>query len=321
MKKTILILSMIFTLLMTSCFFFPEEEPLLDPPVIKQDEVTYVTYTARRGEIISRVVTTGYVTSKTFADCFFTDYTGNLKAIYVFPGDFVQEGQLIAELDVGELEFDLETARLTAELMRLTYNTSGTQEARLNMELAQNTYEQLQARMDGSRIYAPMTGQVAFVERLSPGEEINPHRVLVRIIDPDDLRITAEATDTISYTHGDIVDILVNSVTYAGVITRTPQVARAEGADDVNALWADFTADVPGFAEMGKHADIILIRGRSENAVIIPKNLVKTLGDRTYVQIYDNGVKVDVDVVTGISNATEIEIISGLEEGQQVVVK
>ena len=31
--------------------------------------------------------------------------------------------------------------------------------------------------------------------------------------------------------------------------------------------------------------------------------------------------KIEVDVVTGISNATEIEIISGLKEGDQVIVK
>ena len=34
-----------------------------------------------------------------------------------------------------------------------------------------------------------------------------------------------------------------------------------------------------------------------------------------------DGVKKEVDVETGISNATEIQITSGLSEGDEVVVK
>ncbi|MDR0196808.1 MAG: hypothetical protein LBI36_01115 [Oscillospiraceae bacterium] len=305
----------------TSCFFFPDEEPILEPPTIMQDEVTYVTYTARRGEIVNRVVTTGYVSSRTQADCFFTDYTGRLKTIYPRPGDFVSEGELIAEFDVGELEFDLEAARLNAETAALVYAATGAQADKLALELAQNTYEQYRARMDGAKIYAPMSGQVSFVERLSPGEEVNPYRVLACIIIPDDLHVTATATDTSAYNKGDAVTIKIGGDEYEGVITRTPWDARGEGAEDVNALWADFVNGAPTFSDLGRLADIILVRNKNEDAVIIPKNLVKNLDGRTYVQIFEDGEKKDVDVVTGISNATEIEIVSGLKAGQQVVVR
>ncbi|MDR0223082.1 MAG: efflux RND transporter periplasmic adaptor subunit [Oscillospiraceae bacterium] len=307
--------------LLASCFFFPDEEPILAPPVIMRDEVTYVTYTAKRGEIVSRAVTTGYVVSRAQADCFFTDYTGNLKTVYPRPGDFVEKGDLIAELDVGELDFDLEAARLNAELAALTYAATGAQTDKLEMELAQNAYEQYQNRMDGSKIYAPASGRVSFVERLNPGEEINPYRVLVRIIDPDDLHVAATLTDVNVYAKGDAVEIKIGGDGYAGVITRTPRDARDEGAEDANALWADFAGEAPTFSDLGKLADIILILGKSENAVIIPKNLVKNLDGKTYVQIFEDGEKRDVEVAVGISNATETEIVSGLEAGQQVVVK
>lgn len=322
-KAKFAVLSAFSAVILSSCFFFPKEEPLLPPPVIKQDEVTYVTYSARKADITNRVVAGGYVVSRVEADCFFTAYTGNIKAIYPRPGDYVEEGDLIAELDAGELAFDVETARLKAELARLDYAASGKEAAKLAYELAQNTYEQLRTRMDGSVVTAPMSGRVSFTESLRPGEEVNPYRVLARISDPAALCAAARLNDTNTdaFEVGVAVEIVVGGVSYGGVVAQTPKSAKAAATDD-DRLIAEFGDTAPDFAEMGNFADIAVIKGKSVGAIVIPRNLVKSSGGKTYVQILDDDeVKKDVEVVTGIVNATEIEIVSGLREGQRVVVK
>jgi len=314
MKPLKLTLLAALAVLLSSCFFFPEEEPLLPPPVIKQDDVTYVTYAAKRADIVSRSTASGYVVSANEDDCFFTAYTGNIKAVYPRPGELVSEGDLIAELDCGELDFETETARLTAELARLDYAASPTETRKLEYELAQNAYEQLRTRLDGARIYAPRSGRVTFVERLNPGEEVNPYRVLVRIADPNSICASAMLNDTnrSSFKEGGEVEITVGGSVYPGEI--------ASITDDK--VTAEFTDSAPDFSKMGSFADITVIKGRSLNAVVIPRSLIKNLGGKTYVQILDDdGSKKDVEVVTGIMNAAEIEIVSGLDEGQQVVVK
>ena len=78
---------------------------------------------------------------------------------------------------------------------------------------------------------------------------------------------------------------------------------------------------LPGFSKVGTVADISYIKEQAENAIVIPKYLVKTLSGKNYVQVYKDGVKKETDVETGISNATEIQIVSGLSEGDEVVVK
>jgi len=315
MKTIRLVISAVFAaFFLTSCFFFPEEEPLLPPPVIKEDDVTYVTYAAKRADIISRAVASGYVVSAEEAECYFTEYSGNIKAVYPRPGDYIKEGELVAELDAGELEYETETARLKAELARLDYTSSGTEADKLEYELAQNTYEQLRARMDGARIFAPMSGRVCFVERLNPGEEIKPYRVLVKIAVPDKIRAFAALNETniTSFKKGDTVQIEVDGAVYGGVVSLIED----------GKLTAEFTGGKPDFSSMGSFADIVIIKGKSLNTIVIPKNLVKNLGGKTYVQILDdNGAKQDAEVITGISNAVEIEIVSGLSEGQRVVVK
>ena len=72
---------------------------------------------------------------------------------------------------------------------------------------------------------------------------------------------------------------------------------------------------------MGTVADISYIKEQAEDAIVIPKYLVKTLSGQDYVQIFKDGEKTEVNVELGISNATEVQILSGLSEGDEVVVK
>ena len=307
---------------LSGCYFFPAEEELLDPPTIAPDQVTYSTFTARRKDLESTVIVTGYLRSKTEKQCYFTDYTGRIKNIYVRAGDFVEEGDLIAEMNIGELEYDLKIQELEVQAAQLRYNSTGSQADKLELEIAKSTLEKYQAEYKGSKIYAPMSGQVSYVLGINPGTEIDPYKVIARIADPNDLYVEASySTDLKTFAVGDSVTLSVGEEVYSGEISYTPREARADAASDPNALYAEFTADKPSFAYLGSLTDITKIKAVSKDTVVIPKNLIKTDGDRTYVQVYRDGMKEEADVVTGISNATEIEITSGLEAGDMVIIR
>ncbi len=311
----------LLTLSASGCYFFPAEEELLDPPTIAPDEVTYSTYTAKLKTIENTVTVTGYLRSETEKECYFTDYTGQVKNIYVNAGDFVEEGDLIADMNTGALEYELEIQKLKVQKAQLTYNATGSQADKLQLEIEQNTLTMYQAEYDGSKILAPMSGQVSYVYDLEPGTEMDPYKVLARIADPEALYVNAEFPESITFKKGDKVKIIVADMEYEGVISYSPTEAREAGDENGNALYADFVGEKPAFAYLGSLADIKKVKASSENAIVIPKHLVKSDGEREYVQIYADGEKIEVDVVTGITNATEIEIVSGLKEGDQVIVK
>lgn len=311
----------LLTLSASGCYFFPAEEELLDPPTIAPDEVTYSTYTAKLKTIENTVTVTGYLKSETEKECYFTDYTGQVKNIYVNAGDFVNEGDLIADMNTGALEYKLEIQKLKVQKAQLTYNATGSQADKLQLEIEQNTLAMYQAEYDGSQILAPMSGQVSYVYDLEPGTEMDPYKVLARVADPEALYVNAEFAESITFKKGDKVIITVADVEYEGTISYSPDEAREAGDKNGNALYATFDNEKPAFAYLGSLADIKKVKASSENAIVIPKHLVKSDGDRSYVQIFADGEKIEVDVVTGITNATEIEIISGLKEGDQVIVK
>ncbi len=311
----------LLTLSASGCYFFPAEEELLDPPTIAPDEVTYSTYTAKLKTIENTVTVTGYLKSETEKECYFTDYTGQVKNIYVKAGDFVEEGDLIAEMNTGALEYELEIQKLKVQKAKLVYNSTGSQADKLQLEIEQNTLDMYQAEYDGAKILAPMSGQVSYVYDLEPGTEMDPYKVLARIADPEALYVNAEFPESITFKKGDKVKITVGDIEYQGTISYSPTEAREAGDENGNALYASFDSEKPAFAYLGSLADIKKVKASSENAIVIPKHLVKSDGDRQYVQIYADGEKIEVDVVTGITNATEIEIISGVNEGDQVIVK
>lgn len=306
---------------LSGCYFFPAEEELLDPPVIAPDEVAYSTYTARLKTIQNTVTVTGYVKSHTERECYFTDYTGKVKNVYVRAGDFVEEGDLVAEMNTGALEYELEIQRLKTEAAQLQYNSTGARADLLQLEIEQNTLAMYQAEYDGARIYAPIEGQVSYVYKLNPGTEFDPYKVLARIADPEALFVEASYSELRTFSVGDEVTVSVDGEPYAGVVSYSPREAREEGAENVNALHIEFKDEKPPFSYLGSLADVVKVNATAENAVVIPKHLVKSDGEREYVQLYENGEKTERDIVTGIYNATEIEIVSGLNAGDQVIVK
>lgn len=306
---------------LSGCFFFPEEEKLLDPPVISPDDVAYSTFTARQKTIESVFATAGYLRSKTERECYFTEYTGQIKAIHVRAGDFVQEGDLIAEMNVGELGYLLEIQRLKVQAARLKYSSSGSQADKLDLDIEQSTLEMYEAQEKGAKIYAPVSGQVSYVFRCDPGTEMDPYRVIARIADPDALFVEADYSgDKDAFKVGDKVTIIVDGLNFEGKVTYTPRTAIEEGAENQKLLRAEFTGEAPAFGYLGKIADIRKTDKRAENAVVIPKTLIKTDGDRKYVQVFEDGEKKDRDIEVGITNAVEAEILSGLKAGDSVII-
>ena len=305
----------------SGCYFFPDEEPLLDPPTLDVADVVYSTYTAARKDIVSQTIQSGYIVSGVEEECFFTQYTGQLKNIYVNPGDYVEEGDLIAEMNNGAIEYQLEIQQKRVELAQLNYNNSGSAADRLQLEIEQNTLAAYQAEYDGGHVYAPMSGQVSYVKTLNPGDVVNPYDVIVRIVDPDRLCVSATTTSITDYYVGDEVKVEVNGDYYDGVVVRTPREEIEEGDEVADKVFVNFTGDSPGFGYLGSIGNVIKTVAEAPNAIVIPKYIIKTDGDRTYVQVLKGDEKVEVDIETGISNAVEIEIISGLSEGDKVIIK
>ncbi len=324
--STALILSMTG---MTGCFFFPAEEELLEPPTVAIEDIAYSTYTAKQKTIEDKTVATGYVFCKSQYDASFPESGGTLKTIYVTAGQHVEEGDLLAELDVGDLDYLYKQQQLIVQKAQIAYNSSGTADARLTLEMEQNTLTEYERQLNNSRIYAGMTGEVCFVQDMDPGTTVTAYKTIIKIVDPSQLCIQYSSSNMKSFPLGEEVTITVDGEDYSGYVSKTPTDVKEGLYDDfpavmkdTSSIYCEFTDGTPSFLTVGQTADITAVFARHDNAVVISKTLVKTDGDRTYVTILDeNDTKKEVDVTVGITNATEAEILTGLNAGDRVVVR
>ena len=314
---------------MTGCFFFPAEEELLEPPTVAIEDIAYSTYTAKQKTIEDKTVATGYVFCKSQYNASFPESGGTLKTIYVTAGQHVEEGDLLAELDVGDLDYLYKQQLLIVQKAQIAYNSSVTADARLTLEMEQNTLTEYERQLNNSRIYAGMTGEVCFVQDMDPGTTVTAYKTIIKIVDPSQLCIQYSSSNMKSFPLGEEVTITVDGEDYSGCVSKTPTDVKEGLYDDfpavmkdTSSIYCEFTDGTPSFLTVGQTADITAVFGRHENAVVISKTLVKTDGDRTYVTILDeNDTKKEVDVTVGITNATEAEILTGLNAGDRVVVR
>ena len=302
---------------MTGCFFFPAEEELLEPPTVAIEDIAYSTYTAKQKTIEDKTVATGYVFCKSQYNASFPESGGTLKTIYVTAGQHVEEGDLLAELDVGELDYLYKQQLLIVQKAQIAYNSSGTADARLTLEMEQNTLTEYERQLNN------------FVQDMDPGTTVTAYKTIIKIVDPSQLCIQYSSSNMKSFPLGEEVTITVDGEDYSGCVSKTPTDVKEGLYDDfpavmkdTSSIYCEFTDGTPSFLTVGQTADITAVFARHENAVVISKTLVKTDGDRTYVTILDeNDTKKEVDVTVGITNATEAEILTGLNAGDRVVVR
>ncbi|HBQ64434.1 MAG TPA: hypothetical protein DD727_05855, partial [Clostridiales bacterium] len=70
----------------------------------------------------------------------------------------------------------------------------------------------------------------------------------------------------------------------------------------------------------GQKASFTVELSRKEDVYKIYRNLVNTSGGRKTVQVLKDDIKTVREVVTGFESSSEVEIISGLEPGELVIV-
>ncbi|MDD4797030.1 MAG: RND transporter, partial [Eubacteriales bacterium] len=58
----------------------------------------------------------------------------------------------------------------------------------------------------------------------------------------------------------------------------------------------------------------------SHDALVIPRNVILTDGNRRFVQVLEDGVKAERDIKLGLETSTQAEVLEGLSEGELVIV-
>jgi membrane fusion protein, macrolide-specific efflux system len=319
------------------CNLLPKEVavevvPIIDPPKISQKP----EYNVVSATIEQKVRASGKLMSLQESQLYFVSDNYRIQAIHVKTADTVKQGQLIAELETGDLESQIgqkEIQLQKAELLMkdklrnaTEQNQSATKLDQLDLQLQQQELAKLKQKLAKSKMVAPFTGVITYVAK-NEGDMEKAYETIAVISDPAKLTVVARfsTSDLNAVIVGMEAVIDINTAgQFKGKVVKLPivhdnQTNTTQTIDDYVVI--QLNQMPPGLIENTPLSATIITESKA-NAVQIPLAALRTQGGRNYVLVADGtGNKREVDVEIGLATATEVEIIKGLTPGQKVVGK
>ncbi len=241
-------------------------------------------------------------------------------------------GMTSQALQLQQATNNYDSALATYKQTVATINDSALQVAQANLEQAQVAVKQAQNNLAQAQIFAPFDGVVGavnytvgqFANTSTPAVEVVNLKALqveatVSEIDVPKLKVGQTAQLTFDALPNQTYTATVTNVSPVGTITQgvvnypvtltlTGTSGRASGASAEGAVMPGMTANVN------------IVVARVQNVLVIPTRAVHTLGRRETADVLENGKQVTVPIQTGLSDAQQVEVTSGLTAGEQVVV-
>lgn len=260
------------------------------------------------------------------------EVTGRISEIAFTEGQPVKQGQVLLRLDDSVVKAQLQQAQANLGLANSQYRRSETltQQGFISKQARDESFSQLkvqqaavalaQAQLDKTTILAPFDGviglrQVSVGDYVSPGidiaplESIDPLQVDFRVPEGFAGQLAAGQPLTVRF------DALPGEQRGGVVKAINPQI-------DVGGRSVLVRADVPnpdGKLRPGLFARVLLQFNDSQ-ALTVPETALQSSGAERFVFRVEDGKVRRVVVEIGQRRAGQVEIVRGVQEGDQVVV-
>jgi RND family efflux transporter MFP subunit len=270
----------------------------------------------------------------------YPEMAGTLQKVYVQKGQQVSKGQLLATIDDGGMGSQLAQLKTQAELAKTTFERQkrlwdqkiGSEiqylQAKSNYEAQQNAVKQFQSQLGKSSIRAPFSGIIDNVIKdqgtvVSPG----PGSEVFRIVNLSDMYIDVEVPETYlgSVSKGKEAQVFF-PVLGDSVITKIRQTGNF-----INPSNRSFSVEIPvpnknGNIKPNLTAKVRINDYTSDKAILIPQSIISENAEgEQYAYIAmepnaDNEATAKKTIITtGKTQGAFIEVLSGIEDGNQVI--
>jgi len=240
-----------------------------------------------------------------------------------------------AQQAISSRKSSLETARTSFEEAenRLSLITAGSRQ--VDVDLYQAQIRQAEARVQlyesqllQSRLVSPLSGKIAEIKK-RVGELVQPAlQDAVMVILPEipyEIKVNIYEEDVVKIALGNPVDISLIAFpgkTFAGkIVSISPAEKMVDGVVYYETI-IGFN-EAPEGIKPGMSADIVIKANSRENVLIVPEEAIKTDGARNFVEVFVEGNVEERDVEIGLEGGRDdmVEIISGLETGEKVILR
>jgi HlyD family secretion protein len=215
----------------------------------------------------------------------------------------------------GQQSIDSATTSLSSKPYDLASSQASVDNAASAVETAQNN-------LANAVVTAPTAGVVASVASQVGETAANPFMLLANTTALV-LHGTIGESDVAKVKLGLVANVAVDAVAAAGRMTGrvTSLDPLATIQSGVPVYGIDVTIDLPNAqVKPGMTGTATVIIASKQGVLTVPNLAIRTAANRRYLQVLKDGEAVDTDVTFGIANDTTTEVITGVAEGDLVVL-
>lgn len=295
--------------------------------------VGVVVSPVRTGTVVERAESVGTVRARD-AVTITAKVTGIVQNIRFTEGQRVREGDLLVDLDAAALRAELDQAvalrdDARSQLTRARGLQAGQTIAAQRLETleatarqAEGRVRQAQARLEELRVTAPFTGRVG-LRQVSVGALVQPGTVVTTLDDISRVRVEFSVPElyVARVREGSTVTARAGAFGDRRFQGRVAVVdTRIDTATRTIRVISEF--DNPDEAlRPGLFMTVDVEMERRDNALLVAEEALDPIGDRNYVYVIRDNRARRVEVRLGQRLPGEVEVTSGLRDGEQVVVR
>jgi len=322
-KFFLIFIFLVSLLLSTGCGLLPTEDERLSPPIKEAREIEYKTVTVTRMDIAKKINLFPQWKAATKVTYSFTEFNAPLLEFKVSQGDVVEPGDILAILDIGDIDTQLRDMEITYQKQKLSYErtleryNAGTLSgydlriAELDFEDVVNRYNDLKEEKAGSLLVSEIEGTVLTIMDFEPEEMVNTGINIITLVRNDDIILQGSSTQVrsspvsvgdpvILESFGDALNGTISAIS-GSLVTIEPEYMLDE--------W-----------KLGSTVLVEIPVDSAQGVLVIDRQAIKTVGGMSYVRVLIDGVAVEKGINLGISSGRWIEVTSGLTEGELVII-
>ncbi len=228
------------------------------------------------------------------------------------------------EADLAQARAQVDRARANLALQQAGPRRSEVRLLEIDLHLAELHLQETLADLEKALVTAPFTGTVVEV-RVKEGEFVGLYVPLIKLADLDQLQVEArvDEIDVGQVSPGQAVTITLDAFPGQPLQGYVEEVAPAVTVERGSAFYLatiSFSAPPTLPVRLGMAANLTIVSVEKSDALLIPRRAVERVGAGYYVTVLRDGLEQRVRVTLGISDPEHYEVLSGLSEGEQVVL-
>lgn len=306
---------------------------LANPTVQEDKKISVKTTAASYGDITATAPLSGRIAAAEEA-AIVPMAQGQVTAVHVKVGDYVTAGTVLFEIDKSQVAPQYNQAKAAYDLAASSYNNmkilyaegaiskSDFDSVEVNYIASKETFNQVSELYSYYNVTSPINGYVTSLN-VSVGNMAGGS-MAASVANTSELKISGTVSEYLvgNLKIGDTVDVRVTSLgdkTYKGTITElSPAPALGTLTYPITIVLDNESGDLAS----GMFAEVDLTTEEVSEAIILPSGAVITKNDKNVVVKLDSdNIPTFAEVETGIDNGEYVEIISGVKEGDVIVIE